>query len=96
MSPPQRGHPCPNVKNHTHIHTIAHPPTHTPQSHKQALFFLLQLSFPHSTYYATCLLYEHFCFLSLQAVEYRLHKGTAVSPGPATMPGIEKPSANIY
>lgn len=81
-------------KPHSHPHHCT--PTHTPQSHKQAFFFLLQLSFSHSTYYATCLLYEHLFFLSLQAVEYRLYKGTTVSPGPATMPGTEKPSANIY
>lgn len=94
VSSPERP-PHPNVKSHAHSHTITHP-AHTPQPHKTALHSLLQLSFSSQHSPPCMLLYEHFCFLSLQAVESRLHKGTAASPEPATTPSMEKPSANIY
>lgn len=69
-------------------------PTHPNPTKQPSTLF--SFPFPHTTHHPVCLLYEHFCFLSLRAVECKPHKGTAMSTGPAATPGAEKPSANIY
>ena len=99
VSSPERPPPSECQKPCSHPHHRTSTPPHTQPTHPNPTkqpSTLFSFPFPHTTRHPACLLYEHFCFLSLRAVECKPHKGTAMSTGPPATPGAEKPSANIY